>query len=161
MTLYYIIWYSCFVYSWMIYVTWNSTTKLKLLYTLMITALLCKGSNSLNSHKSLQKEYGLMRKWFEINNMEINARNTNVMVFGTKRKISNQLLKISHGNEYLDNVTDITYLGVTLDQSLNWTLHVSNTTKKINKAIACIRRIKSYLNQRILVSFIIPSSSLI
>ena len=101
-----------------------------------------------------------MRKWFEINNMEINARKTNVMIFGTKRKISNQVLKISHGNEYLDNVTDLKYLGVTLDQSLNWTLHVSNTIKKIKRVIACIRRIKSYLNRRTLVqlyySLILP-----
>ena len=44
---------------------------------------------------------------------------TNVMIFGTKRKIGNQVLKISHGNEYLNNVTDVKYLGVTLDQSLN------------------------------------------
>ena len=113
------------------------------------TALFCKGSNILNSQKSLQKEYNLLRKWFEINNMEINARKTKYGLLYTKRKISNQVLKISHGNEYLDNVTDIKYLGVTLDQSLNWTLYVSNTIKKINRAIACIRRIKSYLNQRI------------
>ena len=93
--------------------------------------------------------------------MEIDARKTNVMIFGTKRKIGNQVLKISHGNEYFDNVTDVKYLGVTLDQSLNWTLHVSNTIKKINRAMACIRRIKSYsVNQRILVqlyySLILP-----
>ena len=63
------------------------------------TALFCNGSNILSTQNSLQKEYDLLRKWFEINTiMGINARKTNVMVFGTKRKISNQVLKISHGN---------------------------------------------------------------
>ena len=70
---------------------------------------------------------------------------------GTKRKIKDKVLRISHEDGYLENVTDIQYLGVTLDQSLSWSLQVSNVTKKINRAIACIRRIKTYLTQSILV----------
>ena len=50
------------------------------------TALFCKGSNILSSQKTLQKEYELVQKWFRINKMEINAKKTKVMVFGTKRK---------------------------------------------------------------------------
>ena len=66
------------------------------------------------------------------------------MVFGTKRKVKNHVLKISHEDDYLENVTSMKYLGVTLDQSLSWSLQVSNVIKKINRATACIRRIKSY-----------------
>ena len=124
------------------------------------TALFCKGSNFLSSQTTLQKEYDLLREWFRINQMEINANKTKVMVFGTKRKVKNQILRISHGEDYLENVTHTKYLGVTLDQSLNWSLHISNTISKINRAIACITRIKSFLTEKILAqlyySFILP-----
>ena len=82
--------------------------------------------------------------------MEINAKKTKVMVFGTKHTTKNQILKICHGRDYLENVTEIKYLGVTLDQSLSWTPHILNVTNKINRVIACTRRIKSYLNQSLL-----------
>lgn len=82
--------------------------------------------------------------------MKINAKETKVMVFGTKHKTKNQILKIYHGRNYLENVTEIKYLGVTLDQSLSWTPHILNVTNKVNRAIACTRRIKCYLNQRLL-----------
>ena len=124
------------------------------------TALFCKGKNIHDCQVTLQKEYDLMREWFRINEMQINYKKTKVMVFGTKRKVKNHVLKIAHEEEYLENVTSIKYLGVTLEQSLNWSLHVSNTISKINRAIACIRRIKSFLTEKILAqlyfSFILP-----
>ena len=88
------------------------------------TALFCKGKNILTIQMTLQKEYNLLREWFRINQMKINATKTKVMVFGTKRKIKNQILRISHGEDYLENVTHTKYLGVILDQSLNWSLHM-------------------------------------
>ena len=40
------------------------------------------------------------------------------------------------------------YLGVIFEQSLGWSLHISNIVKKISRNIACIRRISSCLTRR-------------
>ena len=111
------------------------------------TAIFCGGKNIENIQRILQKEYNLMDEWFKLNRMQINAKKTKVMMFGTKQKIKNKIIKVKHGNDFLENVTTFKYLGVILDQSLNWSLHVSYINKKINRAIACIRRIHSYLNE--------------
>ena len=124
------------------------------------TALICEGKNIESSQKTLQKEYDLLCEWFKINKMQINAKKTKVMVLGTKRKIKNQVMKIKHDNNFLDSVSDFKYLGVILDQNLNWSLHLSCINKKINRVTACVRRIQSYLTEKTLVqlyySLILP-----
>ena len=104
-------------------------TKLKLRYTLMIQHYSVREKNIESSQKTLQKEYDLLCECFKINKMQINAKKTKVMVFGTKRMIKNQVMKIRHDNNFLENVSDFKYLGVILVQNLNWSLHLSKRKK--------------------------------
>ena len=46
----------------------------------------------------------------------------------------------------------MTYLGVTLDKSLTWSLHVREVVQKVSGTIACIRRIRNYISRKNLIT---------
>jgi len=48
-------------------------------------------------------------------------------------------------NSLLDNVSDIRFIGVTIDDKLYWRLHVDNICKTILRNIGFINKLKTHL----------------
>ena len=49
------------------------------------------------------------------------------------------------GSEDVKLVSDVKYLGVQVDQELNWTNHLTTVTKNISRGIGILRYAKQYL----------------
>ena len=61
-------------------------------------------------------------------------------------------LNITINNNKIKEVKSIKFLGVIIDEHLNWKDHVNNISCKISKAIGVLNRLKSFLPLRILVN---------
>ena len=74
-------------------------------------------------------------------------------MFGAKNKICSTLcFRISIDGQILDRVNYTKFLGVYIDEDLNWKQHTSYNSKKIAKSPGIINRVKSILPSDLLMS---------
>lgn len=91
-------------------------------------------------------------KWLQTNFLTLNTSKTKSMLFGTQAKIRRieESLHVKIGDNTIDNVDHFKYLGVWLDQSLSWSVHIGKITKNVNKRVGVLRRVRSVLPQHTL-----------
>lgn len=82
-------------------------------------------------------------KWLCDNSLKMNIDKCKWMTIGKKGKLSNIIVpnNIEINNEKLEKVSEIKYLGIILDQQLNFKSNVEYIVKKVGKKISFLRRI--------------------
>ena len=139
-------------------IQFSTSTKLSLYAD--DTVIFIRGKSVQGIEASLQNQFNLIVDWMNVNDMFINVDKTKIMLFGSRNKIKNKKINIICDKHSLETVSTMKYLGVILDPYLNWSNHVDYIVKKISKTHACLRRIKSYVNQKNLInlyfSLIVP-----
>jgi hypothetical protein len=98
---------------------------------------------------SLQESAYTLNKWTEQNHMAIHPQKTKFMLITTRQKRQNLRLKlppININNQIIDEVNDHKVLGVTVDNNLSWSEHVSVLSKNISQKVYQLSKIKHYLD---------------
>ena len=91
-----------------------------------------------------------INKWSQSNRLSINISKTKYMIFNKSVKSMNSIIKI--GNDEVYQVDSFKLLGVIIDNNLNYKEHINNLTKKINKSIGIINKIKFFLLKSTLIT---------
>ena len=89
--------------------------------------------------------------WLCINKLSLNASKTKYMIFrspGTKLIQNFQTVKIN--DITIECVKEFNFLGVLLNENLNWNPHINRTCKKISQSIGIINKLKHFLPSNIL-----------
>ena len=80
------------------------------------------------------------------------------MVFSTRPLTCNKQLCIN--GVALERVASTSFLGVKIDQKLNWKCHIEYVNKKLNKCLGILRKVKGVLSTTCLIklynAFILP-----
>jgi hypothetical protein len=110
-----------------------------------------------NSHIDLMRiintELVKLLDWFRSNKLSLNAKKTKYLIFGNKNKACLETnFNISIDNSCLERVTHTKFLGVFVDENLNWKYHVSQISIKVSRNIGVLNRIKYLLSQDVLLS---------
>lgn len=87
------------------------------------------------------KELKTLNVWFAINKLSLNISKTHFMNF-TNSTIKSDL-NIYINNVGIDRVQVTKFLGVVIDEKLNWKEHVSYISKKINQNNCSSKKSKS------------------
>jgi hypothetical protein len=99
--------------------------------------------------------------WYQSNKLTLNAKKSNVMLVHNSNRIINKSLNITVNTTKLDQVDHVKYLGVWLDEKLQWHHHINSICKKTNKKLAMLNRVSEFLPQSSLLSiyksFIMPT----
>ena len=94
-----------------------------------------------------------LSEWFKANKLSLNIKKTHYIMFGNKSKAcfdSNFHIVIE--NNTLERVSSTKFLGVFVDEDLNWKSHASQLALKISKNIGVINKIKYLLARDVLLS---------
>jgi hypothetical protein len=122
--------------------------------------LFSSGSNLLDMTNQINSEIPLLIDWLRANRLSLNTNKTHVMIFGPKNKPNFDTVDIKIGDTPLEIVNTTKFLGVILDNNLNWKQHITHISKKIAKSIGIISIAKKTLNQKTLLqlyfSFLYP-----
>ena len=82
------------------------------------------------------------------------------MLFTTKGKKVSKDISIKISNQEITQVDHTKFLGVIIDDKLNWSYHIKAIKNKIAKGIGVIFKARRYLNQKTLItlyySFVYP-----
>ena len=85
-----------------------------------------------------------INNWLQINKLSLNVKKTKCMIFHNRNKrFTPPLLHID--NIPIQRVTSFNFLGLTMDEHLDWKCHINKIASKISRACGIINRLKNTL----------------
>ena len=109
----------------------------------------------------VNKELEKIADWFKANQLSLNISKTNFIIFcNSKKKYDSSNLKVILNNIAIQQVNHVKFLGVYIDEHLNWDKHVQEIASKLSKNIGIMTKLKFILPRNTLLmlynSLILP-----
>lgn len=98
--------------------------------------------------EKLQRDLNNLQAWCKINSMKINIDKTKCMVFKTRSVECEKYLKLKISNKLVECVSEFQYLGLLLNEKLNFDTHFENTCKKMTQRLYMINRYKKLFSPK-------------
>jgi hypothetical protein len=117
------------------------------------TNLFFSGDDLWKLMSSVNTELIKLSDWFKSNKLSLNIKKTNYIIFGNKKipKSLNQFQLSIDGN-ILEQVENTKFLGVYIDNKLNWSRHIEHVALKIAKSLGVMNRVRNVLPYSILLT---------
>ena len=110
--------------------------------------------------RELNAELVLVTEWLKANKLTLNTEKTYYMVFHRGRRKSLKNIKLQMDDKIIKESPHIKYLGVILDNKLNWIEHIGYVKNKVAKGIGIICKARKFLTKKVLLTlyntFIFP-----
>ena len=98
----------------------------------------------------LNIELASLLEWLNANRLTLNVDKTFYMLFHRKRiKIDN--LKLTIGQGTLKQTSQCKYLGLIIDNKLNWAAHIAHIKSKISKCVGILIKARPCLSRKCLL----------
>ena len=100
---------------------------------------------------NINLELQLVCEWLEINKLSLNIQKTKFMIFHRpQRNISVFIPDIKILHQQIERVKEFDFLGLVIDENMNWNAHIQKVSNKISRALGIMYRLKHYLPTYIL-----------
>lgn len=114
------------------------------------TNITLAGSNLCNLVSLLNHELSKVSTWLQSNKLSLNIEKTKYLVFAGKKQVNDIQVKIC--NKIIQRTNDIRYLGIHIDNMLNWNVHISHIHIKLSKSLGILHKIKHLLTTATLLT---------
>ena len=116
------------------------------------TNLLFSSKDPRTLRKIINKELNCLFEWLCANRLSLNVSKTEFIVFRPPKKslMSRIVLKLN-GTKIFES-PKIKYLGIILDSQLTWKYHIHELSKKLNRAVGMLYKIRDFCTQTVLRS---------
>ena len=96
---------------------------------------------------AINQELTAISNWFSVNRLSLNASKTKFLVFHNYQKImcDDEIIKLIINDSVIERVREFNFLGLTINETLNWNSHCSNIANKISRTLGVMNRLKRYL----------------
>ena len=110
---------------------------------------------------NINVELNNIQEWLSINKLSLNVKKTKFTIFHYRqRNIDILILDLQISSEKIERVAEFNFLGLTVDENLNWNAHIQKVSDKISRTLGVVCRLKNFLPLHVLRilynSFIIP-----
>jgi hypothetical protein len=106
------------------------------------TSVLITAKNEAELKDKINPVLTSMMEWFSANGLVLNMEKTNIMKFTSSHR-SNIALQIMHQDKLLCENNHTKFLGLELDNNINWKNHIHKILPKLSNACYLIRRMSS------------------
>ena len=103
-------------------------------------------------NRSINKGLKGLLFWLNANNIALNVPKTEVKLFKTKHKPCDTDLRLKLCRKRLYKIKYLRYLGINIDEKLNWKIHIHYLTSNLNRANAVLAKLSYFVNSEILRS---------
>ena len=121
--------------------------------------LFADDSNLFFCHKSLvclekiiNTELAHVETWLNTNKLSLNISKSNFVIFHPPQKKVNDPIKLYVNNTLLEEKNHVKYLGIMMDNNLNWKSHATYIAKKIKRSIGILSKLRYYVTLDTLIS---------
>ena len=118
------------------------------------TNISCDGKLATDIQQKINSDLNSVHNWLLANKLTLSVEKTEYMIVGSRQRLNqiNSDPDILIGYHMIKRVSNKKFLGVVLDEQLNWHNHIDNQCAKISKNIALLRRAKSFLTENALIT---------
>ena len=116
------------------------------------TNIFIQGKDLKKMEKDLNTEIKKLSLWFKTNKLSPNIKKTCTMTFSNTPSVRNRPNDIYIDGIEIDTVNHTQFLGVIIDNKINWSDHIKYICNKISKSIGIIKKVTSKLNKKTLVN---------
>ena len=110
-------------------------------------------SDNLNHLENVvNKELKHVKKWLDANKLALNIDKTNFIIFHSPHNSLDRTVSIKVGREHVNHARYVKFLGLLLDENLNWRYHLSELSKKLARTCGIFFKIRHLLPTNVLVS---------
>ena len=81
-------------------------------------------SNTCEISRNINDELYCVQEWLNVNRLSLNGSKTNMIFHHRQRKIDEFIPDIRINDSPIERVTDFNFLGLQIDQHLNWNAHI-------------------------------------
>lgn len=108
-------------------------------------------SNTLHELKNnMQHDLDTLETYFSKNLLSINTKKTKFIIFGKANNINEEIV-LNHKGSTINKVDEITYLGLKINNKLNWVSHIDYLKNKIIPLVGALKRLKYHLPRKALI----------
>ena len=109
------------------------------------TVLVTSAHDYITAHRDMQHDLDNITNWCKSNKLSLNISKTKSMLLGSKNRVRKTRYHALHiDNISIDYVLSYKYLGITIDQSLNFNLHMNQLFKTISYKLSLLQKLRSY-----------------
>ena len=116
------------------------------------TSLLIIWNTASKINWSLNKDLKELSFWLNANKIALNVAKTEVIFFKTTHKPCDTDLRLKLRRNRLCKTKCLRYLGIKIDEILNWIIHIYDLTTKLNRANAVLAKLRHFANSETLRS---------
>ena len=109
------------------------------------TTLLISGNNIDFLYKKINDDLSRLEQWFNQNSLLLNVDKSCYMLFKPKNKIIKKIGTIKIRNYHIKKVTHTKFLGIHIDENLDWNIHIKNMLIKIASGLYSLNMTKHLL----------------
>ena len=95
--------------------------------------------------KAVNDESKKLILWLNENRLALNVSKTNFVIFRADKPLTHNVTLIMN-RKALQQKDHVKYLGVLVDEHLNWGYHAQQVAKKIGRGIGILVKLRQYLN---------------
>ncbi len=92
----------------------------------------------------MNKELSNLEEWLKCNKLSLNIAKTNYMII-TKKKLPTVLSDLYMYGDIIDRKRNVKFLGLLIDDDLNWHAHISHVKSKITSSLYAMYCAKEHL----------------
>lgn len=92
------------------------------------------------------KDMEILHQWMCLHKLTVNTMKTKYMLFKSKKEIN---INLRYNNFNIEKVYNFKYLGVIIDEDINWNLQVCEMKKKCRRIVGIFRRISQQVPEKI------------
>ena len=96
-------------------------------------------------NKHINHDLSLIVQLLRSNKISLNADKTELVIYSPKRKQITKHLTFRISGQKIEITTRVKYLGIQIDQHLNWNEHIKNIIPKLSRAIGVLSKICHYV----------------
>jgi len=105
------------------------------------TSIIVKSPTPKDFQTNMVEAFDSVNKWFKVNSLSINVEKTHYIQFKIKNKPAFDI-NIICDNKSITPATDIKFLGIYLQDSINWSCHIEYIIPKLSSACYVMRIIR-------------------
>ena len=109
-------------------------------------------SNNLSN--DINYELNKISDWLIVNKLSLNIKKTKFMVFHHRQKVltENMIPELAINNTIIERVKEFDFLGLTLNENMDWSSHCHKIANKISRILGVMDRLKHYLPTSVLTT---------
>ena len=121
------------------------------------TAIFYSDIDSSHILENMKSDLLMLKEYFDENLLSLNCKKTKFMLFCNKNKEIENIGSITIGNVVIERVRNMKFLGIVIDERLQWDTHIDSLLKSLSPLCGVLWKIRNFVPRNILLKIYFSS----